>query len=160
MTTGSSSFHERLSPPPVVHLLSVVAGGSAALACSVWGPAAAATGGIVAAVVVSVLLVVTAPVVEVTHRGDPADGGAPDAPRLRAGGAVIPVDALAGAEVLDADGLRRLLGVDADARAYVCHRSWVRTAVRLEVADPRDGTPYWLICTRRPAQLIAATGRR
>ena len=47
-----------------------------------------------------------------------------------------------------------------DARAHVCLRAWARTAVRVEVVDPADPTPYWLVSTRHPARLAAAIGRR
>ncbi|MFC7406107.1 DUF3093 domain-containing protein [Georgenia alba] len=158
--TSADAFRERLLPSAGVHLLSVLAGGAGALAGSYWGGWAAVTVGVVAAVLVSAGLSLTAPVVSVVPTGDPADGAPADAPRLSAGDAVIPLDALGAAEEVDAEGIRRLLGPEADARAYVCHRSWVRSAVRFEVTDERDATPYWLVCTRRPAQLIAATGRR
>jgi hypothetical protein len=32
----------------------------------------------------------------------------------------------------------------------------VGPAVRIEVVDPDDPTPYWVISTRRPEDLIAA----
>jgi hypothetical protein len=38
----------------------------------------------------------------------------------------------------------------------VCLRAWARTAVRVEVLDPADPTPYWLVSTRRPDELAAA----
>lgn len=57
---------------------------------------------------------------------------------------------------LDADAARRLHGVDADARAYLVTRPYLRRAVRLDVDDPADPTPYWLVSTRRPEQLAAA----
>jgi len=143
-----------------VYLLAVIAGGLAALAGSFWGPAVAVAAGVAVAGGLAAVVLATSPVIEVGAGGDPSDGASGEARRLRAGGAVIPLAALGAAEEVDAEGLRRLLGVEADARAYVCHRSWVRTAVRFEVTDARDATPYWLICTRRPAQLLAAAGRR
>jgi len=32
----------------------------------------------------------------------------------------------------------------------------VAAAVRLEILDPDDPTPYWVVSTRRPDRLIAA----
>ncbi|MFH5823046.1 DUF3093 domain-containing protein [Georgenia sp. AZ-5] len=158
---SSELYRERLTPSAGMHVISLVVGGSAFfVALPFTGEMPALATGLVVAVAVSLLLVRSSPVVSVVRGGDPADGGAPGAPRLRAGGAVIPVEVLGAPAVLDDDGLRRALGTEADARAYVVHRGWVHGAVRLPVEDPRDATPYWLICTRRPAQLVAALGRR
>src|SRR5690606_41628631 len=60
---------------------------------------------------------------------------------------------------LDVDGLRAAMGPEADARAFVCHRPWVRQGVRVAVVDPRDPAPYWLVASRRPAELAAALRR-
>ncbi|MGW9267500.1 DUF3093 family protein, partial [Gordonia terrae] len=38
------------------------------------------------------------------------------------------------------------------------HRSWVKTMVLIVLDDPDDPTPYWLVSTRRPAELLAALG--
>lgn len=78
---------------------------------------------------------------------------------LRAGTARIPVRLLADPRVLDAAALRTELGPALDARAYACLRAWIRTAVRVEVRDPQDPTPYWIVSTRRPDALVAALGR-
>jgi len=75
---------------------------------------------------------------------------------LRAGRAHIPVELLGTVTALDADQMRRLAGVDADARAHLVLRGYVHGGVRVDVADPADPTPYWLISSRRPAALAAA----
>ena len=75
---------------------------------------------------------------------------------LHAGRARIPVTLLGEATVLDAEARQRLAGVDADARAYLLLRPYLRRAVRVDITDPADPVPYWLISTRRPAQLVAA----
>jgi len=75
---------------------------------------------------------------------------------LRAGRARIELDHLGAATPLDADAARRLAGVDADARAYLLLRPYLKRAVRVDIADPADPTPYWLLCTRRPDELAAA----
>jgi hypothetical protein len=49
-----------------------------------------------------------------------------------------------------------MAGRDADARAYLLLRPYVRRAVRIEITDPRDTTPYWLLSTRHPERLAAA----
>jgi hypothetical protein len=75
---------------------------------------------------------------------------------LRAGPAHIPLDLLGDAVALDAAATRDQLGPRLDARAYVCLRAWARTAVRVEVLDTADPTPYWLVSTRHPERLAAA----
>jgi Protein of unknown function (DUF3093) len=75
---------------------------------------------------------------------------------LRAGRARIPVADLGPAEPLDPESTRRLAGRDADARAYLLIRPYLRRGVRVEVTDPADPAPYWLISTRHPDRLASA----
>lgn len=75
---------------------------------------------------------------------------------LRAGHARIDVVHLGAATALDADAARRLAGVDADARAFLLLRPYLKRAVRVDVLDPADPAPYWLLSTRRPEALAAA----
>jgi hypothetical protein len=75
---------------------------------------------------------------------------------LRAGRATIPVRHLGAPVALDARGSRRLAGVDADARAYLLLRPYVKQSIQVPVQDPDDPTPYWMLSTRRPRQLAAA----
>ena len=78
---------------------------------------------------------------------------------LRAGRAHIPVALLGSPVSLDAPASRRLAGMDADARAYLLLRPYLHQSVQVPVVDPTDPTPYWLISTRRPEQLVAALTR-
>ena len=57
------------------------------------------------------------------------------------------------ATALTAEETRRLHGVDADPRAYLLVRPYITTAVRVEVRDPADPTPYWMLSSRRPEAL-------
>jgi len=72
---------------------------------------------------------------------------------LRAGPAHIPLALLGAVRALDADETRLELGPALDTRAYLCLRAWARTAVRAEVADPSDVTPYWIVSTRHAHEL-------
>lgn len=47
-------------------------------------------------------------------------------------------------------------GPQLDARAYLLIRGWVRDVVRVPIEDPQDPTPYWLLSTRRPNDIVAA----
>ena len=60
---------------------------------------------------------------------------------------------LGAVQALDAEGARRAAGVEADARAYLLLRPYRKRAVRVEVSDPADPTPYWLLSSRRPDDL-------
>jgi hypothetical protein len=59
------------------------------------------------------------------------------------------------------------LGLDArdergprlDARAWLVIRGWIDPVVKVEVLDPDDPTPYWIVSTRNPAALIDAVAR-
>ncbi len=75
---------------------------------------------------------------------------------LRAGRARIPLTYVGDVEALDADGMRRQAGVDADARAYLLLRPYLKRGVRVDLTDPDDPTPYWLVACRRPQRLVDA----
>ena len=75
---------------------------------------------------------------------------------LHAGRAQIPVYLLARPVVLGKDDTHRVAGRDADAQAYLLIRPYLKRSVQVSVVDPRDPTPYWLLCTRRPDALVRA----
>ncbi len=78
---------------------------------------------------------------------------------FRAGRAHIPVPLLGTPVALDAQASRLLAGMDADARAYLLLRPYVKKSVQVPVADPADPTPYWLVSTRHPERLAQALVR-
>ena len=140
----TAPFHERLWPGPAGWL---VAAGLGALVGLVLFPVSIALAwGVGAAAVVLALVVAAALTPQVAIAGG----------ELRAGSAHIPVDLLGRATPLSGDALRSALGPDLDARAFVCLRGWVHSAVRVELCDPQDPTPYWIVSTRRPGELVAA----
>ncbi len=75
---------------------------------------------------------------------------------FRAGRAHITTTLVGLVTPLDADATRRAAGVDADARAYLLLRPYLKRSVRVQITDPADPTPYWLVSTRHPDQLAAA----
>jgi hypothetical protein len=75
---------------------------------------------------------------------------------LRAGRARISLEHVGEVQALRAEDAHRLAGRDADARAYLLLRPYLRRAVRVAIDDPADPTPYWLLSTRRPDRLAAA----
>ena len=60
---------------------------------------------------------------------------------------------------LDRGAFRASLGPEADARAWLRTRPYVDGGVRVEVKDPNDPAPYWLVSCRRPEAVAAALGR-
>ncbi len=75
---------------------------------------------------------------------------------LRAGRARIAGLHLGTSSALDAEATRRISGVEADARAYLLLRPYLKRAVRVQITDPADPAPYWLISTRHPDELARA----
>ncbi|MET9103701.1 DUF3093 domain-containing protein [Streptomyces antibioticus] len=72
----------------------------------------------------------------------------------------IPLTALGEPEVLDGEEARAWRTYKADLRAFMVMRSFITTAVRVEVLDPADPTPYLYLSTRTPDLLAEAIGDR
>ena len=139
----SATHDERLWPGPLGWSLTPALGVVVLIALFPAVPELAWVVGLVAAVLAVGATVALSPRVRV------ADG------ELVAGRARIPVALLGEAEVLDRDGVHRVLGPGSDARTYAVLRSWL-PGVLVPVLDPQDPTPAWLISSRRPAALAAA----
>src|SRR5688572_33319644 len=78
---------------------------------------------------------------------------------LRAGRAHISTEHVGAVTALDADAMRVQAGRDADARAFLLLRPYLKRGVRIDLTDPSDPAPYWLISTRRPDRLAAALAK-
>lgn len=72
---------------------------------------------------------------------------------LHVGKAHIAVRHLGQIDQLDPTTKRPALGRELDPAAFVAHRGWVPNAARIEVTDPADPTPYWVVSVRKPARL-------
>lgn len=70
-------------------------------------------------------------------------------------GAHIPLRYVSNAIALDARTLRRVIGREGHPLAFVSIRPWIGPGVQLELDDPEDPTPYWVVSTRRPEQVAA-----
>ena len=75
---------------------------------------------------------------------------------LIAGEARIPVTALGEAHIMDADEAQAWRTYKADPRAFMLLRSYIPTALRIEITDPEDRTPYVYVSTRNPEALVGA----
>lgn len=143
------SYTERLRAPAALWLLGLVS--ALIFASTAWAgfsvPVAIASYAVICGGCAATLLVWGHVRIEVS-------GG-----ELRAGAAVLPL-ALAGeVAALDEAQTRALRGPRADPRAFLLSRPYLKLAVYVEVSGEHQGRPYWLIGTRRPAELAAAIER-
>ncbi len=76
-----------------------------------------------------------------------------DDKELRAGPAHIELKYLGKATALDSKEMGRLRTRDADPASYLIFRFWRSTGVKVELNDPRDQTPYWLITSKLNTEL-------
>jgi hypothetical protein len=138
-------FHERLTVPAVWWLLAGLFALSVLLAVGAYlGPVWAA-GTTVATLLVAAGIFASASIVISV-----------DTDQIRVGRASIEHRYIAHCRALDAEETRRRGGVEADARAHMVLRPYVKTAVEIILDDRDDPVPYWLVSTRHPHRLAAA----
>jgi hypothetical protein len=101
--------------------------------------------GIVGTGLVFLLLWTTAPRIHVGPTG------------LSAGRATLPPASIARVEAVSGDRIRELRGPGADARVFTAIRTLsARGGVLIELDDPADPHPAWLVSSRHPERLVAA----
>lgn len=144
--TDSGVYRERLHVPPTWWLLAAGLAGSIWLAYDVpYGPTVSLPVGLgVVALSVAGLLAYGRALVAVGPDG------------FSAGRATLPAWAIGEVSALDAATTRTARGRDADPRAYLLLRAYAPCSVRVEVDDPDDPVPYWLVSTRHPERLATA----
>ena len=143
-------YRERLAVPaawwmlavPVILLL-----GAYAIYADLSGPVVVAVYAVFTVGSVAALLAWGSGAIEVT-------GG-----ELRAAGAVLPLARVAAVQALDEKQAAAMRGPQADPAAHTLIRPWLKAAVYLEVEDPAGQVPYWLVGTRRPAELASVIER-
>ena len=142
----SATHHERLTVPlrGWVQGTMLVATFWLAFVVATPGPVAWSATGVLLAMMTGLFLSYGSPRIDV-------EGG-----WLRAGRARIAGEFLGEVVALDAAGTRRVAGPEADVRAYLLLRPYVKRSVRVVVRDERDPAPYWLLSTRDPESLTAA----
>jgi hypothetical protein len=79
-----------------------------------------------------------------------------DGVRLIAGKMSIPLEAIGEVTEIATQDLRSELGPELDARAQLLIRGDVKTAVKVQISDGNDPTPYLVISTRRSSELVSA----
>ncbi len=89
-------------------------------------------------------LLLASPVVEVTD----------DA--FLAGRARLPLRIVGAVTAFTGDAARDERGPRLDARAWLMIRGWISPVVKVELEDPDDPAPYWIVSTRHPDAVVAA----
>lgn len=74
---------------------------------------------------------------------------------FRAGRATIERRFISGATAFTGPDATAERGPRLDARAFLLLRGGVDGLVRVELSDPADPTPYWLVSTRNPDLLVS-----
>ena len=146
---GDAAYRERLGVPLRWWVQGTMLVATLWLACIVAVPGAVAW--VVTAIAMAML---TAGLVSYGSARLEVAGGV-----FRAGRARIGSEHLGAAEALDAERTRRVAGPEANARAYLLLRPYLKRAVRVEITDPADPAPYWLVSSRRPEELAGALSR-
>ncbi|MGW3648645.1 DUF3093 domain-containing protein [Streptomyces sp. NPDC000878] len=145
MQLSASPYEERLTAPRSWWLISFLVGVSFALILLPFGTLPL-LGGLVGGTAAAAVAASSYGSIRIRIVGD----------ALIAGEAKIPVAALGEAEILDAEEARAWRTYKADTRAFMLLRSYIPTALRVQVTDPEDPTPYLYLSTREPEQLVAA----
>ena len=148
MELSTAPFEERLTAPRSWWLVSLLLGVACALILLPFGTLPL-LGGLVGGTAAAAVVTSSYGSVRIRVVAD----------SLVAGDAKIPVSALGEAEVLDAEEARAWRTHKADPRAFMLLRSYVPTALRVDVIDPQDPTPYVYLSTRDPEGLAKALGK-
>jgi hypothetical protein len=139
-----SIYRERLLPGPMIFVIAALVIPASLL---VFLPINLTLGVICAAVLYSacvILLIVSSPWIEVTDVA------------LLAGRARLPLPNVGETTGFSGTAATQQRGPKLDARAWLVIRGWISPVVRVDVLDESDPTPYWLVSTRHPNDLIAA----
>ncbi|MFF1685508.1 MULTISPECIES: DUF3093 domain-containing protein [unclassified Streptomyces] len=148
MELSTAPFEERLTAPRSWWLVSLLLGVACALILLPFGTLPL-LGGLVGGTAAAAVVTSSYGSVRIRVVAD----------SLVAGDAKIPLSALGDAEILDAEQARAWRMHKADPRAFMLLRSYVPTALRVEIVDPQDPTPYVYLSTRDPKALAKALGK-
>jgi hypothetical protein len=79
-----------------------------------------------------------------------------DSSHFRAGDANLELHYIEAVSPFRGEEARAQRGVSLDARAWLVIRGWIDPVVKIELNDPLDPAPYWLVSTKHPEALIEA----
>jgi hypothetical protein len=72
------------------------------------------------------------------------------------GNAMVETEYIGSVSAFSGQSARNQRGVELDARAWTKFRAFMDGVVKVEISDPNDPTPYWLVATRYPEKLAEA----
>ncbi|MGI9002183.1 MAG: DUF3093 domain-containing protein [Pseudonocardia sp.] len=78
---------------------------------------------------------------------------------LQVGPAALPLRYVGRVDIVAKPDKQQALGPELDPAAFMMHRGWIGPLVRVELTDPDDPTPYWVVSVRDPERFVAALGR-
>lgn len=139
-----NTYRERVWPSPWIGAIAALAIPASLLTFAAINVTVGAITGVVLFSGVVIVAVATAPTIEVS------DG------MLRAGSARVPLSFVGTVTAARGEEARHERGPGLDARAHLVLRPDVDPIARIELTDPDDPTPYWVVSTRRPDDLAAA----
>jgi hypothetical protein len=93
------------------------------------------------------ILIATSPVIEVTTE------------QFVAGRARLPIRFIGSVEGFRDDEATLERGQRLDSHAWLLIRGWIGPIVRVDVLDENDPTPYWVVSTRHPEDVVAAIAK-
>ena len=90
------------------------------------------------------VLLIASPVIEVTDE------------TFLAGRARLPIRFVGEASAFREPEATAQRGPHLDARAWLLLRGWISPIVKVELTDPEDPTPYWVVSSRHPEKVVDA----
>jgi hypothetical protein len=114
-------------------------------------PTLAIVTGLAATGLAAAIVIATAPRIRVIEESGQST--------LSVGNARIPIEFIGNAFIVPEDQRSHAKGPGLDARSHRVFQVGVRDLVRLDLVDPTDPTPYWLIASRKPNELVKSLKR-
>jgi hypothetical protein len=93
------------------------------------------------------ILIATGPTIEVTTE------------QFVAGRARLPIGFIGSTDAFRGEEATLERGRRLDSRAWLLIRGWIDPVVRVGVVDENDPTPYWVVSTRHPEDVVAAIAK-
>ncbi|WP_055494406.1 DUF3093 domain-containing protein [Streptomyces sp. TP-A0356] len=145
MQLSAPPYEERLTAPRSWWLMCLLVGVAIALVLLPFGTLPL-LGGLVGGTAASAVVASSYGSIRIRVVGD----------SLIAGEAKIPLSALGEAVVLHQEEARAWRTYKANPHAFMLLRAYIPTALKVEVVDPADPTPYLYLSTREPERLATA----
>jgi Protein of unknown function (DUF3093) len=143
-SSANPKFRERLTPSWPLFLAALIALPSFYLVFLPINESVGLVSGLLVTLAIWAAMLLSSPVIEVSEG------------QLMVAKAHIPLNLLGEARAIESSLAFEERGPKLDSRAYVRFQVGISSLVRIDIRDASDPTPYWLISTRRPLELIEA----